>query len=285
MSASTSHPTAEDLALNPQLEQMADESMVRTLAAQAEAIWPQEAPLFDRYGLGADARILDAGCGTGEIAGRLAQRYPEVSVLGVDILGGPLAVARDRFRDIGPRLTFELRSIFELGLPDASFDVVACRHVLQAVPQVPRVLAELVRVTRPGGYLHLLAEDYAMLHFPTSSPDPSELFPAGPRDYAKAAETDALIGRHIFTHLVELGLEEVRIDYVIVDTLRVARKTFAAILEAWRDGYTQPLSETSRRGPAEIRALFDAAIASILDPRKYAVWMVPIVSARVPRRP
>ena len=40
---------------------MADESMVRNLAAQAEAIWPQEQALFARYGLGA-ARVLDVGC-------------------------------------------------------------------------------------------------------------------------------------------------------------------------------------------------------------------------------
>ena len=37
--------------LNPQGRQMADESMVRNLAAQAEAIRPQEAPLFARYRL------------------------------------------------------------------------------------------------------------------------------------------------------------------------------------------------------------------------------------------
>ena len=37
--------------LNPQRSQMADESMVRTLRAQAEAIWPQELPLLRRYGL------------------------------------------------------------------------------------------------------------------------------------------------------------------------------------------------------------------------------------------
>ena len=42
--------------LNPQARQMADESMVRNLAAQAQAIWPQEAPLFDRYALPARAR-------------------------------------------------------------------------------------------------------------------------------------------------------------------------------------------------------------------------------------
>ena len=58
--------------LNPQAKQMADESMVRNLAAQAQAIWPQEAPLFRRYTLPASPRILDAGCGTGEGASRLA---------------------------------------------------------------------------------------------------------------------------------------------------------------------------------------------------------------------
>src|SRR5678815_5917732 len=52
--------------LNPQAAQMADESMVRTLAAQAQAIWPQEAPLLLRYRLPQEPAVLDAGCGTGE---------------------------------------------------------------------------------------------------------------------------------------------------------------------------------------------------------------------------
>src|SRR5688572_30629177 len=55
-------PSADDL--NPQAREMADESMVRTLAAQADAIWPQERWLFERYHLPEDATSLDAGCGT-----------------------------------------------------------------------------------------------------------------------------------------------------------------------------------------------------------------------------
>jgi len=35
--------------LNPQAKEMADESMVRNLAAQADAIWPQEQRFFERY--------------------------------------------------------------------------------------------------------------------------------------------------------------------------------------------------------------------------------------------
>jgi hypothetical protein len=46
--------------LNPQAKEMADESMVRHLAAQAEAIWPQENKLFARYQLPDEAEILDA---------------------------------------------------------------------------------------------------------------------------------------------------------------------------------------------------------------------------------
>ena len=72
--------------LNPQARQMADESMVRNLGAQARAIWPQEMPLFRRYGLPANAQILDAGCGTGELASRLAELFPTAKVLGIDII-------------------------------------------------------------------------------------------------------------------------------------------------------------------------------------------------------
>ena len=44
---------------NPQVAQMADESMVRTLRYQTLAIWPQELPLFTRYGVPPRAQILN----------------------------------------------------------------------------------------------------------------------------------------------------------------------------------------------------------------------------------
>src|SRR5690349_11251825 len=101
--------------LNPQARQMADESMVRNLEAQANAIWPQDLQLFRRYGLPGDIRILDAGTGTGEIDSRLAELYPRAEVLGVDIIDDHLDLARRRYARLAPRLRFERRSIFELG--------------------------------------------------------------------------------------------------------------------------------------------------------------------------
>ena len=80
--------------LNPQAKQMADESMVRTLDAQARAIWPQESELIRRYGLPDNIRILDVGCGTGEGSSRLAEMFPRADVLGVDVLDQSLDRAR-----------------------------------------------------------------------------------------------------------------------------------------------------------------------------------------------
>jgi ubiquinone/menaquinone biosynthesis C-methylase UbiE len=267
--------------LNPQRKQMSDESMVRNLAAQAEAIWPQERELFRRYGLADDVRILDAGCGTGEGASRLAEMFPRAQVLGVDILDHHLELARSRHARFAPRLAFEHRSIFELGLPDRSFDLTVCRHVIQSVPHVDRVLAELVRVTRSGGWLHVIAEDYDMLHFQKGALDPRDFWHEAPARFSEATGTNLFVGRYCAPMLEALGLRDIRVDYVIVDTLRVPPETFARILEAWRDGYVESVAELTRFTEDQACAYFDWMIATIRDPRRYAVWQVPVVSGRV----
>ncbi len=268
--------------LNPQRKQMADESMVRNLDAQARAIWPQEVELIRRYGLHPDLRILDAGCGTGEVASRLAEMFPRAQVLGVDILDHHLALARERYTRLAPRLTFEHQSIFELSAASGTFDLTVCRHVIHSVPYADRVIAELVRVTRPGGRLHLIPEDYGMLHFQPGALDLRAFLHEGPANFGAATGTDLLIGRNAYSILVDLGLTDITVEYVIVDTLRVPRKTFATILEAWRDGYAEAIGEVTRFSRAEAIAHFDQMIADIRNPRRYAVWMVPVVSARIP---
>ena len=269
--------------LNPQHKQMADESMVRNLEAQALAIWPQESTLIRRYGLAPDIRILDAGCGTGEGASRLADMFPRARVLAVDILDQHLALARERHARLAPRLVFEHQSIYELAVPDATFDLTVCRHVVHSIPHPERVYAELARVTRPGGRLHLIPEDYGMLHFETGGAhDLREFWHVAPARFGAATDTDLFIGRNTYRHLVALGLEDITVDYVIVDTLRVPRDTFAAILEAWRDGYVEGIAEVTRLSVAETAASFDQMIANVRDPQGYALWMVPVVAAKIP---
>jgi ubiquinone/menaquinone biosynthesis C-methylase UbiE len=267
---------------NPQAEQMADESMLRTLAAQADAIWPAEEALFSRYALQGAVQIADIGCGSGEITSRLARLYPEANLIGIDILKTSVALAAERHAALAPRLRFEQGDAFELALPGNACDLVVCRHLTQAVPEPRKVLAELYRICTPGGWVHVLSEDYGMLHFPFGVLDLDRLWQDGVVPYARASGTDARVGRHTWPMLQQLGLQELRVDYVVVDTLRVPRATFAQIFEAWRDGYASVLGEKSKLTPREALALFNQVVASIRDEGSYAVWHVPVLSGRKP---
>lgn len=266
---------------NPQADMMADESMVRTLATQAAAIWPQEEPLFSRYRLPESARILDVGCGTGEVSARLARLYASAAITGIDVLEGPLAIARTRYPDVAARLNFKSGDAFHLQFADATFDLTVCRHMLQAVPDAERVLAELKRVTKPGGWMHILSEDYGMLHMMSGPLDPDRFWQLGPVQFAQKTGTDARFGRRTWSAMRMLDLQDLRVDYAIVDTLRVERATFAGIIIAWRDGYADALASHAGLSFALIRQHFDEIIASIENPDHYAVWFVPIISGRI----
>jgi len=267
---------------NPQAQQMGDESMARNLAWQAQAIWPQEQPLFARYGLSGPLRILDLGCGTGEITRRLADLYPQAQVTGIDILEGNLALARRDNAGYEDRVHYEVGDAFALRLPDAHFDLVVCRHMSQAVPHFDQVLDEIGRVLKPRGWLHLLSEDYGMMRMPRTHRDPDRFWVGTVLPYLESIGCDGRIGRHTAPLMEQRGYGELAVDYVIVDTLRVPRTIFENILIAWRDGFAETLAESSGRELAEVRGDFDAMIASIATPPHYAVWHVPVISGRRP---
>lgn len=264
---------------NPQADQMGDESMARNLAHQAIAIWPQEQTLFARYRLEGDVRILDLGCGTGEITRRLAMRYPRAEILGIDILQSNLEFAEREDLAEG-RIRYAVGDAFKLEIEPCSFDLVVCRHMSQAVPHFSQVLKEITRVLRAGGWLHLLSEDYGMLHFPHAADDPDEFWQQVVLPYLRGLGCDPCIGRHSWASLHAADYLDLLVDYITVDTLRVPREHFVGILTAWRDGYTEVLAASSGRSQIVIRNRFDAMIACLEDPCAYAVWQVPVIAGR-----
>jgi len=264
---------------NPQEREMSDESMVRNLAAQIEAIWPQERPLFQRYTLPERARILDVGCGTGELEPRLLQVFPSAEVVGIDLDAAHLERARARCAGLEKQVRFETGDALALAFPDASFDMVVSRHVIQALPGPEQALREWARVTRRGGRLHVIAEDYGMLWCHPAPRDSDGFWQRLPNVYGAATGIELHVGRKMFTLLTDLGLSGISVDYVVVDTLRAGRETFAQIWEAWRDGYTAPLVQYTGLPRAEVEAWWAEMIACVRDPRGYALWQVPVWSA------
>ena len=92
---------------------------------------------------------LDAGCGTGRHSAYLASRGH--AVIGVDSSPEMLERARRKV----PGGEFHVADLHDLPLPDDHVDLVVCALALMHVPNLEPVLAELVRVLRPGGNLVL----------------------------------------------------------------------------------------------------------------------------------
>jgi ubiquinone/menaquinone biosynthesis C-methylase UbiE len=107
-----------------------------------------EADFVHRYGAGHD--ILEVGCGTGLVLERISQFARTAK--GVDLSPGMLEKAKARQLDV------QEGSATKLPFPDSSFDVTCSFKVLAHVPDIEQALAEMARVTRPGG--HILAEFY-----------------------------------------------------------------------------------------------------------------------------
>ncbi|HUR76912.1 MAG TPA: class I SAM-dependent methyltransferase [Acidimicrobiales bacterium] len=90
---------------------------------------------------------LDAACGTGRFAARLAARG--FRVVGVDSSPEMLDVARAKL----PGVQFHLGELDDLPLPDASVDLVVCALALTHVTDVAPVMTQFARVLRLGGHL------------------------------------------------------------------------------------------------------------------------------------
>ena len=70
-----------------------------------------------------------------------------------------------------------------------------------------------------------------------------------------------------------MNVEDVKVNFVVVDTVRVPRETFAAIIEAWRDGYVNSIAQLTPITRDLAVAYFNQMIDNIRDPHGYAVWM------------
>ncbi len=90
---------------------------------------------------------LDAACGTGRFAGRLAELGHRV--IGVDSSPDMLTVARRRV----PDADFRLGDLGELPVADRSVDVVTCALALSHLADLGPAMVEFARVLRPGGHL------------------------------------------------------------------------------------------------------------------------------------
>ncbi len=119
---------------------------------------------LEPFGDAAGKHILDVGCGLGGKTAAYAEAGA-ATVLGVDIAPRNVETARRWCREHGPRggagVTFAVADAARLPAPDAAFDTVVANDAMEHFAQPAEALAEMARVTRPGGAIWLFFTPHA----------------------------------------------------------------------------------------------------------------------------
>jgi len=105
------------------------------------------------------SRVLDVGCGTGELLRRLRAKYTDAFLAGLDPVPEMLAVAANK---LSGKEDLRIGYADSLPWPSASFDVVVSCNMFHYISHPLDALHEMARVLRPGGVLVLTdwCDDY-----------------------------------------------------------------------------------------------------------------------------
>jgi len=185
------------------------------LRRQSAELAGHSATLLDRVGLGPGQAAADLGCGPSGILDLLAGRVgPAGRVTGLEINPANVALAREFAAAHGLANVEVLRGDARAtGLPSGSFDLVHARTLLINITEPAGVVAEMVRLTRPGGWVVALEPDVAVsMCYP---PHPAwdrllELFMGVHRE----DDADPFIGRRVPALFRQAGLAGVGAEAV-----------------------------------------------------------------------
>jgi 2-polyprenyl-3-methyl-5-hydroxy-6-metoxy-1,4-benzoquinol methylase len=126
---------------------------VKRLRLLHEVYGPGTEALFHRVGLRAGQRVVEIGCGNGNIACWVAEQIaPNGSVLAIDNSSDQIEQARLQAQSRNLRnIEFQVADAYSPRLPEGSFDLVYCRLVLTHLTRPAAALAVMRSLARPGG--------------------------------------------------------------------------------------------------------------------------------------
>ncbi|RKH72349.1 methyltransferase domain-containing protein [Corallococcus aberystwythensis] len=247
---------------------------------ESRRLWEQEQSqdtraVLRRTGLKPGDRVLDAGCGPGGIAELMAELVGEGGhVTGVDLHEGRVAEAKARNAH-RPHLTFFQGDVRTTGLPPDAFDYAWSQYVFEYLPDRHAALAELIRVTRPGG--RVVVSDIDGLGF-QNWPFPERLH-AGMQRMVEALASrgfDLHVGRKVFSDFRRAGLANVRVH--LVPFYLAAGAAEDRLVRDWKTRFEAlaPVGAAVFGSQEAYQSHCDDFLAMLADPEglKYAVTLV-----------
>ena len=140
------------------------------MGSAADAWHGYKARSFELLALVEGDQVLDVGCGTGDDARTIAGRVAGVSVIGIDASDEKIREARARTLGLPRPVDFRVADAYALPFEDETFDACRADRVLHHLVDPAKALAEMARVTRPGGRVVVSDTDYDTLV--VEAPDP-----------------------------------------------------------------------------------------------------------------
>lgn len=154
---------AQALKIQPDLGAVSDYSVIKSkmkatwedgdYATFARYMEPGAEDILNAWHIPSGLRLLDIGCGSGQTA--IPAARAGLNVTGVDIASNLIEHARERARYEGLDTEFDVGDAEALPYWDAEFDVVISLIGAMFGPRPEKVAAELARVCKPGGRLHM----------------------------------------------------------------------------------------------------------------------------------
>lgn len=104
----------------------------------------------------ADMKILDLGVGSGYLSFPIAKKYPDISIVGLDIVEKALKVNRAKANEENIRnISFITYNGIDFPFVDNEFDMVISRYALHHFPDIQKSISEVSRVIKSGGFLFI----------------------------------------------------------------------------------------------------------------------------------
>jgi CRP-like cAMP-binding protein/SAM-dependent methyltransferase len=245
------------------------EQEIRRLSQQATVVASLEFPALVAAGLRDGLEVLDLGSGPGVFSVALTRRYPGCSVVGVEPEPAlrQTALALAERQGVVERCRFVEGTAQRIPLDDDSVDFSYARLLFQHLDDPAAALAELRRVTRPGGIVCVMDADDGSILIHPPVPRWGELEQAI-REVQASMGGDRLVGRKLRGLLAQAGLEGAMVQQLHVTPQSIGAAAFFEI----GFGFKQELLSRGGLWDDEAQAVFAQLREHVAGPTTYATY-------------
>jgi SAM-dependent methyltransferase len=176
------------------------------LKVLGRATWPETSELFQRVGLRQGDRVLDLGCGGGDVTFEISGLIgPDGHVTGIDMDEVKLDLARRAAIERGlTNVEFRTENVNDWNEPDR-YDFVFCRYLLEHLSRPLDLLRRMWGAVKAGGAIVVEDADFGGLF----CDPPNDGFAFWARAYPSVLERhggDPAIGRKLYGYFLEAGI-------------------------------------------------------------------------------